>query len=256
MVEPGGDYRVVAFDFAGIQARNVAMESKDKTLVRYFKERYDIHSDWMERVARRHPRWIKEGVKKLATDKDVKKHYRQQSKNKLVFPLFFGAGARTTSSGLGVPEEIGFALGNEFKEEFPGIAEWHKTLRKFYRKNGYVTGLSGFRRRAPVAATEIINTPIQSDESVIVLDSLIRLTNLGEDDFIPTFEIHDDLTFIWHKRDIDKNAETVVSAMLETSYDWAKIVPLGVEMSVGTNWANLEHVGEYYSDQWNGTLGR
>jgi len=256
IIEPGGDLVVVAFDFGGIQARNVAMESKDATLIKYFHERYDIHTDWMERIIRRHPQWIKEGAKKVAKDTKLAKHYRQQSKNKLVFPLFFGAGARTTSSGLGVPEAIGYALGDEFKEEFPGIAKWQKKTRESYRKNGYVTGLSGFRRRAPVAPTEIINTPIQSDESVIVLDALIRLTDLDEDRFIPTFEIHDDLTFIWPKKAVDRNAETVISVMLNSSYEWVHIVPMSVEMSVGTNWANIENVGEYFSDNWNGSIGR
>lgn len=256
IIEPGGDLVVVAFDFGGIQARNVAMESKDPTLIKYFKERYDIHTDWMERIARRHPKWITEGVKKLAKEPKLAKHYRQQSKNKLVFPLFFGAGAKTTSRGLGVPEEIGYALGDEFRQEFPGIAKWQENTRKFYRKNGYVTGLSGFRRRAPVAPTEIINTPIQSDESVIVLDALIRLTDLDEDRFIPTFEIHDDLTFVWPKKQVDRNAETVISVMLSSSYEWVHVVPMSVEMSIGTNWANVENVGEYYSDDWNGSIGR
>lgn len=256
MVEPGGDLVVVAFDFGGIQARNVAQESKDKVLIKAFHERYDIHTDWMERITRQHPQWIKEGAKKLATDAKLRKHYRQQAKNKLVFPLFFGAGAKTTSSGLGVPESVGYALGDEFRHAFPGIAKWQQKTREFYRKNGYVTGLSGFRRRAPVAPTEIINTPIQSDESVIVLDALIRLTELDDDRFIPNFEIHDDLTFIWPKKEVDRNAETVISVMLNSSFEWVHIVPMSVEMSVGTNWANLQHVGEYYSDQWNGSIGR
>jgi DNA polymerase I-like protein with 3'-5' exonuclease and polymerase domains len=245
---------VVAFDFAGIQARNVAMESKDKTLVKYFRERYDIHTDWMERIARHHPKWIKEGVKKLAKDKEVAKHYRQQAKNKFVFATFFGAGSKTTSGGLGVPESIGDILGREFKEEFPGVATWHKTLRMSYRELGYVTGLSGFRRRAPVAATEVINTPIQSDESVIVLDSLIRLTDMDDDRLVPNLEIHDDLTFIWDKDEVEELAEIVIRAMLSTSFEWAKIVPLGVEMSIGEDWASLEHVGEYYSDTWDGNV--
>lgn len=251
-IRPGRGQVVVAFDFAGIQARNVAMESHDKNLVRYYWERYDIHTDWMERITRLYPRWIKEGAKKLAADKEIRKHYRQQSKNKFVFPAFFGAGAKTTSSGLEVPEDIGFKLGQQFKEEFPGIADWHKTLRAFYRKNGYITGLSGFRRRAPVAATEQINTPIQSDESVIVLDALIRLTELGDERLIPNLEIHDDLTFIWDKQDVDKLAPIVIATMLDCSYEWTRVVPLEVEMSIGLDWAALEGVGAYASDTWDG----
>lgn len=250
LVRPGRGQVVVAFDFAGIQARNVAMESGDKNLVKYYWERYDIHTDWMERVIRLYPRWVKEGVKKLVHDKELRKHYRQQSKNKFVFPAFFGAGAKTTSSGLEVPEEIGFKLGQEFKEEFPGIAKWHKEVRARYRKTGYVTGLSGFRRRAPVAATEQINTPIQSDESVIVLDALIRLTELGDERLIPNLEIHDDLTFIWYKEEVDELAPIVIRTMLDCSYEWTRVVPLEVEMSIGEDWAKLEGVGAYASDTW------
>lgn len=246
-------HKIVAFDYAGIQARNVAMESKDKVLVEAFKHRYDIHSDWMERIARHYPKWIKEGVKKLH-EKDIKKHYRQQAKNKAVFPAFFGAGAGTIASGLGVPFEIGDAIGKEFRKEFAGIDKWHKKLRKNYRKYGYVTGLSGFRRRAPVAPTEVINTPIQSDEALIVLDALIRLTDLQEECFYPNIEIHDDLTFIWPKVDVEKNAEVVIGMMLDVPFEWAKIVPMGVEMSIGDDWADLEPVGEWYSDEWFGKM--
>lgn len=254
LIKPGRNQVVVAFDFSGIQARNVAMESLDKNLVKYFHNRYDIHTDWMERITRLYPKWIKQGAKKLATDKEVRKHYRQQAKNKFVFPAFFGAGAKTTAGGLEVPESIGYALGEQFRDEFEGIAAWHKSLRASYRELGYVTGLSGFRRRAPVAATEQINTPIQSDESVIVLDSLIRLTEMGDERLIPNLEIHDDLTFIWDRGDVDKLAPIVIGAMLDTSYEWAKVVPLGVEMSIGEDWASLENIGEYLSDEWEGKL--
>lgn len=252
IVEPPIGYRVVAFDYSGIQARNVAMESRDKVLVDAFRHRYDIHTDWMHRIVKHYPRWM--GGAKMLKDKAACKEFRQKAKNKFVFPSFFGAGAYTTSSGLGVPMEIGKALGKEFKRAFPGVAKWQELTRKNYRKTGYVTGLSGFRRRAPVAPTEIINTPIQSDESKIVLDALWRLAQLREDCFIPNIEIHDDLTFIWPLADIERNAEVVIGMMLDVPFEWAKIVPMGVEMSIGRNWADLEPVGEWFSDEWFGEM--
>ena len=255
VVQAPPGYKIVAFDYAGIQARNVAMESRDKNLVKYFRDRYDIHSDWMERIIKHYPKWVKGGVKKLK-DPELKKRYRHLSKNKLVFPLFFGSGHTSVASDLKIPLEISRDLSDEFWDEFKGIRAWQDHTRDMYRRKGYVTGLSGFRRRAPVEASEVINTPIQSDESIIVCDAIFRLVMLGDRRFWPNLEVHDDLTFIWQEEEIEKNAETVISVMLDTSFDWAKIVPLGVEMSIGDDWAELKDVGEYYSDEWNGKISR
>lgn len=248
-------WKLVAFDYAGIQARNVAMESRDKNLVKYFRERYDIHFDWMERIARRHPKWVKGGMKKLR-DPDIKKKYRHASKNKLVFPFLFGSGPTSVASNLKIPFEAAKDLSAEFWDEFSGVHTWQDNTRQLYRRKGYVTGLSGFRRRAPVEGSEVINTPIQSDEAIIVCDAILRLVMLEDPMLWPILEVHDDLTFLWPAESVDRYAETVISVMLDTSFEWAKIVPMGVEMSVGDNWADLEEVGEYYSDNWNGSISR
>src|SRR5271165_5310465 len=55
--------KFVAFDFAGIQARNIAMESKDKTLVDAFWNNYDIHTDWLNHIVDIYPSWIPGGKK-------------------------------------------------------------------------------------------------------------------------------------------------------------------------------------------------
>lgn len=254
-VRPGGDLRVVSFDYGGIQARNVAMESLDPALIKAFWDRYDIHSDWMERLVRLHPQWITEGAKVIVKDKDVRKAYRQRAKNEFVFPTFFGAQPKSVAGYLGIPERIGQRLHDDFWETFPNIHDWHKALLARYLKTGYVTGLSGFRRRAPIAPNELINSPIQADESIIVCDAMARLSELREPRFQPNMEIHDDLTFVWPVRDIDRNAEVVIDHMIHVPFDWANVVPIVVEMSVGEDWASQKAIGEYSSDTWNGSSG-
>ena len=96
-----------------------------------------------------------------------------------------------------------------------------------------MTGLSGFRRHAPVAHTEIINTPIQSDEALIVFDAMARLAELQDPRFHALFMIHDDISFLWPEKEIDNNAKTVIDTMLNCPFEWTKIVPISVEMSVG-----------------------
>lgn len=242
-------YRFVSFDYAGIQARNVAMESRDKALVKAFWHRYDIHSDWMERIVKIYPSWIPKGL-----DKASKKAFRHRAKNEFVFPSFFGAQSYSISKSLGIPEKAVQKLLDEFWSMFPDIHNWHKKIHRDYREFGYVTGLSGFRRRAPISPTQLINAPVQADESTIVMDAMCRLSEMQDPRYQSCLMVHDDLTFVWHENEIDNNAEVVITAMLDTSYAWAKIVPLGVEMQVGKNWADQEPVGEFFSDTWQGKL--
>lgn len=247
--------KVVAFDYAGIQARNIAMESKDKALVEAFWNKYDVHTDWLERLLKRHPQFIAEGLKSIngsdKTSKDLRKAYRNRAKNEFVFPSFFGAQPKSIAEHMKIPERVAAALSEEFWNEFPDIKDWHENVKKLYIKNGYVTGLSGFRRRAPVGHNEIINTPIQSDESIIVCGAMIRLSELGDDRFQANMEIHDDLTFFWPKNEIEYNAEVVIREMLHIEFNWIN-VPLVVEASVGDNWCDLEAIGEFSSENWNG----
>jgi uracil-DNA glycosylase family 4 len=249
-VEAPAGFRIVSFDYGQIQARNVAQESEDPTLTKYFWDRHDIHSDWAERLMQIYPEWVKEGVKVAARDKDVFKAYRQIAKNLFVFPSFFGAGGHTVANYLGIPPEAGEQMSEEFWGVMPGVRDWHQRLRDNYNETGYVTGLSGHRRHAPVAWTELINSPIQADETLIVLDAMTRLVRTGDENLISTLMVHDDLTFIWPEERVDELADRAIDIMLNCPFKWAHRVPIVVEMSVGQVWSKMEGAGEFASDTW------
>lgn len=238
-------YKVVTFDYGQIQARNVAMESCDNALVKSFWDRHDIHRDWAHIIADAFPKWVVEGIDNLER-KDVLKIYRDKAKNKFVFPSFFGAGYKSIAESLKIPHSVSEDLHVEFWNSFPDIKDWHKTLKEDFYRTGYVTGCSGFRRYSPVAYNEMINSPIQGDEAIIVLDSMIRLSETEVWDLQPNMEIHDDLSFIWPVEKIDELAEITIKTMLTKSFDWIN-VPLVVEMSVGDDWYGIEEVGIFES---------
>lgn len=248
---PDANMRIVSFDYSGIQARNVAMESKDQALVDAYWHNYDIHTTWMETINKHYPRWI---PKSALQDKAALKSFRHLAKNKFVFPSFFGAQAFSISESLSIPKNVIEGIQEEFFDQFHDIAKWHKALEKFYFKNGYVTGLSGFRRYAPVSPNERINTPIQSDESIIVMDAMARLSEREDPRYQPMLMVHDDLTFCWPKDEIEKRAEVVVHNMITVPFEWANIVPIEVEMSVGEDWIHMEEVGKFANDKWNGIV--
>lgn len=250
-IRPDEGYKVVSFDYGQIQARNVGMESLDDALVKAFWNDYDIHADWTWRIEKVHKGWIKEGVEAAKADAKLFKAYRNRSKNELVFPSFFGAGASSIAISLGISKEEAQKLHNDFWQKFPDIHKWHKKIKRDYERKGYVTGLTGFRRRAPISQNKLINAPIQADEAMIVLDAHYRCCRAG---FVPTMEIHDDLTFIWPADRIEANATKVIKTMLACPFKWANVVPIVVEMSVGDDWFSLKDVGAFRSDKWSGDL--
>jgi DNA polymerase I-like protein with 3'-5' exonuclease and polymerase domains/uracil-DNA glycosylase len=240
-------FKVVSFDFAGIQARNVAMESRDKKLTDSFITGYDIHAEWSEWLAKEHPPWAPKG---MGSDKNVFKGVRAGVKNQFVFPTFFGAAPTGISKNLQnsgtmiMPVKVVEKAQEKFFSDFPGIKKWHERLKAFYEKNGYVTGLSGHRRYAPVSYNEVINTPIQADESLIVMSAMNALSELDHEKYQASMMIHDDLTFIWPKSQVEKRAEIVIREMTRVRFDWIN-TPLEIEMLVGDSWGDQKEVGKF-----------
>lgn len=247
---------IVSYDYGQIQARNVGMESLDDALLTAFWEDYDIHEDFMEQLFRIYPRWIKEGTAPFLAKDDVgkklRKKYRNEVKHGFVFASFFGAGPSKVSTVLNIPMTAAEELGEIFWDRFGGIKDWHGDLEADYYRTGYVTGHSGYRRHAPVAYNERINAPIQGDEAKIVLDAMTRLSKIDHDYLQASMEIHDDLTFIWEEGKVDELAEIVTREMLTVPFEWAKVSPIVVEMSVGEHWAALKEVGVFASNKYEG----
>ena len=237
IVAPPGTV-MVCVDYSGIQARNVAMESEDAALVAAFIDHYDIHSDWSERIQKR--------VKGWAKGRDAKA-LRSVAKNGLVFPLFFGSQPASIAGYLGVEVEHGYKLYEEFWSEFPGVKLWQDKLHKFYAKRHYVTGLSGFRRRAPITENQIVNSPIQADEALLVCEAMIRLSQYEDEALQPVMIIHDDLSFFIPHDRFDACVEIILHEMLSTMEHLWINVPLAVEVSTGYDWCNLSKVGQFES---------
>lgn len=242
-VPAGVGYKIVAFDYASIQARNIAMESLDDNLVQSFKDWYDIHTDYVEQILKRYPKW-RDGAKAITKDKGLFKEARSYAKNGFVFPSFFGAKPNSISQNLKLPKEVVEDLQAYLWNEFPDIHSWQNRIASFYKKNGYVTGLSGHRRHAPCGYNELINAPIQADESLIVLSAMSALSKLDHKRYQPIMEIHDDLTFLLPTKKVDEYADTIITEMVKPRFKWVN-VPLVVEMSIGDDWAELQHVGDF-----------
>ena len=250
IIPPPG-HLVVSIDYGQIQARGIAMASKDKVFVKALWERYDIHTEWTERISRAYPSRI--GGKKNFTDKKVMKAFRSDVKNQWTFPLFFGARLESVSEYLHVPVDIMEPLYDEFWNTFSGVKDWQDRLLKEYEETGVVQHLDGRLNRAPLSPNQIFNLPIQGVEAQIVLDAMNRLsekaTDTGDMYYQANLEIHDDLEFFLPENKVEGYVQEIVTDMLAADFDFIN-VPLTVEVGVGENLLEVEDVLEASSDTW------
>lgn len=233
----------VAFDYGQVEARVIAMASKDKTLTDALWEGYDIHGSWAEKIAYAHPAVV--GGKKNLKDKTALKVFRDLVKNKWTFPLFFGSQLSSAANDLEVPERTLAPLFDEFWDMFYGVHRWQKEVGDFYLEHGYVETLTGHRRRAPLDWQQRVNTPIQGTAAGIVCEAMVVMSKRAYYEDKPHWQfrlqIHDDLSFYLPEKSVDDDCSAIAEELVRVRYPWVN-VPLTVECKMGTDWANLEEV--------------
>ena len=238
----------LAFDYGQIEARVIAMFTKDKVFCKSLWDRYDVHGAWAERIAYDYPQRV--GGKKMLQDKKAMKDFRTDIKNQWTFPLFFGAKLSSAAGYLNIPERILTKHYDAFWEEFEGVYAWQQDLLNFYHEHGYVECLTSRRRRGPLSPNQIFNSPVQGTAADIVLDAMSRLSETGDPELQPEINIHDDFTYLRVPiARVDEIAEKIIGMMIDVPFKWVN-VPIQIEMSCGPNWAELEEVGVYASDTW------
>ena len=239
--EPGNV--LVKSDYGQIEARCIGMVSKDEALCNALWTSYDIHLAWAERLAQLAP-----GT--LAAAGDIKT-LRSEVKNKLVFPLFFGSHCASVGRQLHIGKDVASKIADEFWDEFAGVRDMQKLLVEQYVEHGFVEYLTGRRRHAPLTFNQIINSPIQGLATEIIMDAMARLCKKAKQEdkhwLVPRLQIHDDLTFVVPEHKLDEALADIVAEMLAPSFSWIN-VPLQVELSVGSNWRDVEEVGRYSSN--------
>lgn len=235
----------LSFDFGALEARGIAMMSCDDVLVKSMWEDHDIHMDWAEKVCKADDRFYRKCNKEM-------KLARGLVKNKMVFPAFFLSSPGSIIRSLGIDDRAGGRLFEEFWDQFRGVKKWQKRMTVFYEEHGYVEGLTGRRRRGPLSASMIVNSPIQGMGSDIVISAMARLYGLAvereEPWLAPFLNIHDDLTFHIPDQHLQPAAEQIIKVMCDIPEPWVN-VPTLIEGSVGKNWFQMKEFGKFQSNR-------
>lgn len=239
-----GNLWVISFDYGQIEARCIAMASKDPTFVQMLWDEYDVHLNWAERIHDEFKGCAKAmAIEGKWSNPDVVKKYRQEVKNKWVFPLFFGSQEYSVRNNLNLPGRVSEFLYDEFWGIFGGIKEWQDELVSKYNRYGYVETLMGLRRYAPCSYNEQINHGIQGTAAELVFDVSERLVRKG---IQFNLNITDDLTFLMEND--KKKIKSIAKEMCRPCHDFIN-VPLVVEVEAGRNWYAQKAIAEYSSDK-------
>jgi DNA polymerase-1 len=220
--------------------------------VQALKDNYDIHTEWMERLVKRYPRWL-QGSDTIK-DADTAKKYRAIAKNKLVFPAIYGAGTNSIAEYLHIPENVADDIMSDFWSIFTGLKSWQDRLMRGYYETGYVNSPTGRQRRYPLTRNQVINFPVQGVASDIVCESMNTLSEFALKEkamFLhPRLNIHDDLTFVVPnaKKVISDAIEIITEVMLTPPFDFIN-VPLSVECALGHNWYEMKTMDKYWSNK-------
>jgi DNA polymerase-1 len=247
---------MVACDYGQIEARVIGMASEDRNLVDYLWTGYDIHGYWADRILSVHPKTKDRIIKDYGVDGDdaagIRKKLRDETKNRWVFPQFFGSSFRSCASGLSLPEHLAEDLAREFWDEFKGVQKWQKKIMEGYKQNLYVETLSGRKRRGAMSKNELINHPIQGTAADIVTEAMTALSVLADleedDEYQADLNVHDDLSFMLLDASMDVKIPIIAREMCRHRFPYI-IVPLIVEVQVGVRWHELKEIGVYRSNE-------
>lgn len=227
-------HRLLSADYSQVELRVIASIAEDENMIEAFKNDEDIHARTAKEVF---------GLDSLD---EVTPDQRRKAKE-VNFGIPYGVSAYGLANRLGISNNEGKEMIDQYFERFPGILDYINETKAFAKENEYVKTLLGRRRFIrqinsgnwnvrSFAERTAINTPIQGTAADIIKLAMIDIQQYIEEQDLGTrmlLQVHDELIFSVP----DEEAEEIpakLKDMMESAYKLA--VPLKVEMGLADNW--------------------
>lgn len=265
---PRKNRMLVEIDYSGLEVCISVCYHKDPVLMSYVEDKTkDMHRDMAKECYR-----LKE--------KQVSKDIRYCSKNKFIFPQFYGSYWKQCAKalweavdGMKLATTDDIPLGKHLKSKglkslsqfekhiekvedrfwnkrFKVYADWKDRHYARYVKKGYFDTLTGFRCSGLMSRNDAINYPIQGSAFHCLLWSLIELNNfLKENDFdsVIVGQIHDSIVLDVVPKELDRilhYTKKIMEVSIKKHWKWI-IVPLGIDVEVtpvNGSWAEMKEM--------------
>ncbi|MCX6827580.1 MAG: DNA polymerase I [candidate division Zixibacteria bacterium] len=225
------NYLLLSADYSQIELRILAHFSQDKTLIKAFENKEDIHARTAAEV-------FGVNIEKVTPE-------MRRSAKTANFSIIYGV----TAYGFSQQTALDVTQSKEFIDtyfaHYPGIKKYIEETIESARKNGYVTTLFNRIRYLPeinaknfqvrqFAERTAINTPIQGTAADMIKVAMIhiyeKIKNMRSKMIL---QVHDELVFDVHKDELDELKNIVKNGMEKAVRLDVSIV---ADLGIGENW--------------------
>ena len=250
---PDGHY-VLEADLSQAELRIAADMSRDPTMCAIYAAAGDIHTATALIVV---------GMSAdefSALDKATKKRFRTSAKA-VNFGFIYGmwwrkfVGYAKTQYGVDFTDKQAEAIREGFFRKYFRLEGWHKSMKAFAHKNGFVRSYSGRVRHLPMidseddgvkqeAERQAVNSPVQNFGSDLGVMATGRIDEEVDDTYLaPIAFVHDAIYALVPSQHLEWGAKTL-KWYLESNpiYDWFGIdmvVPIVADVSFGLNFGDV-----------------
>jgi len=237
---PDSEKVFLSFDYSQMELRILASLSQDKKMMEVFKNSGDIHAATASFIFKTEPEKVTAEMRRVAKT--------------LNFGIVYGMGRNAFSETSGISkEEAGRFIENYF-ETFKDVKRWQENIKREARTLGYVTTLSGRRRKVTEinssaqrfraqAERVVINMPTQGLGADIMKLAMIKVNKILEEkkwrgkEVKMLLTIHDEILFEVDKK-VKEEAVLVIKKEMEGAFRLS--VPLVVEEKEGESWGEMK----------------
>jgi DNA polymerase-1 len=248
-------YTFVEVDFSQVELRVVCFLSRDRTMLRLYRNGEDIHLATAS--------WVMGLPPSQVTKEDRKKA------KAINFGFAYGMGAKKFVMTAFEKYELHFSLDEAteirrlFFQQFKGLLPWHARQRRIVNDHGRVTSPLGrvrnlpnifsedFRVRAE-AERQAINSPVQSfasDMNLIAMIETMKKLRKKKLEAYPLGTVHDATLFeiktehLAPALPIIKN--TFENLPLKKKFGVDLDIPIVADVKVGTHWGDAQELSEW-----------
>lgn len=227
-----GSYILTA-DYSQIELRMLAHLSGDATLMEAFQKGEDIHSRTASLIF---------GVPLDQITPDM----RRQAKT-VNFGVIYGMGSFRLARELDISLSEAQRFIDSYFRTYYGVKTYFDGVVSFAREKGYVTTISGRRRRIPeinsrdrnireFAERAAMNTPVQGSAADLIKVAMIKIAEFIRANSMRSkllLQVHDELIFEAPEAELDVLRHNVCPLMEKAI---PLNVPVKVDVGVGKNW--------------------
>ena len=244
-------WHFVEMDYSQIELRVTAWISECEPMLRAFREGRDLHT-LMASIITEKP------------EDEVTKEERQQAKA-ANFGFIYGQQAEgfvtyaRENYGVEITLDDAIYLRSTFFKTWDGLEDWHNRYEWIAYENGEVRSPLGRRRLLPNARSDnwalkseafrqAVNSPVQATASDLMLLSIIEIDRQFPTDQVSVVgTVHDSVLLEVNNTDVIPEVAKVMMYPDLTPFGVSMDVPLVVDATVGTHWADTQSYEETYT---------